>query len=976
MISHKFLNFILLIAFLCSFLAFSVDAEPLKVTSSLSVPSEGTKLITNTPDPESSRRILPISILVYTQYTDTSPGGEWEHTMTAIDNTYGTDYYYANLTDYTQLDTTLPGHDILLILEQDNANPTITTAIGTAWASSLIDFVNSGGIVILMDYSSGLGFGSHIYNEAGLMQINDVGDATGATVNLVNTSNALARGVANSWTASDGSLAFDVSDGITVVDNSTDSVVVHKVMGKGHVVLLGFDLYSSDPNYEQLLGNAIRLHRHVVFDNSHNQGYSILGALGDYADDLVTAGFAVSSMDGFSPAFFNASDVLVLTRGDTNYSTAEKEAIKSFVAEGGGLYLTGEWSYPGIFENIYDVAREFGYSMNTTFGALYDSDDNTGQEYWPFYNGANLHNHSLMLGVNRVEFYAGNGFLTMPANAVSIITTDTDGTAKWGEPLSTPGTTPADGVTVMAASIYEAGRVVVSGDTDFLRNDSDTDSDATNDYYDSDNDVLAVNTIRWLSAAGLKERLVLFDESHGPTFTATAQFLEWANYMSSNGYTVHWMSSFQTSLLDEVDILVICDGTSNHTTNEEDAIEAFVAEGGGLFLLGDYDQYGQEVDSIGNRFGIDRNDTSWLVDSDDNVSGDPRFIVYNESNFGIHPIMEGISRIELYTSTALDTIGNSTALMSTDTDGTSAWDNGGITNGLPVFAATQYEWGRVVYVTDFNFLSSSDVDGDGDINFYDSDHRLFAVNAFQWLAENHAPVVNVTTPNGGEIVSGYQSIIWQATDPNNDSFLVSVYYSADNGNSWVLISGPFTNTNSFTTIVQWDSRGVPDGTQYLIRVEATDTELTGQDESDAVFTIDNNGPTITNVNHSPNSPIAGGAVVFSADVVDISGVKNVTCYFSVNSGSWRTRTMTKSSGDTYTCTIYNFTAGDTVDYYIKAYDDSPLHFASTSGTFSFVVIEATPTIPTPGFSFEVVVIFLLLTTTLIFILSRKRRVHN
>ena len=62
-------------------------------------------------------QILPVSILVYTEYTDIND--EFVRTMEAIDNTYGTDYYYENLTDYTNLDSALSGHDIFLIPEQE-----------------------------------------------------------------------------------------------------------------------------------------------------------------------------------------------------------------------------------------------------------------------------------------------------------------------------------------------------------------------------------------------------------------------------------------------------------------------------------------------------------------------------------------------------------------------------------------------------------------------------------------------------------------------------------------------------------------------------------------------------------------------------------------------------------------------------------------------------------------------------------------
>ncbi|MFX1253695.1 MAG: hypothetical protein ACFFCZ_18935, partial [Promethearchaeota archaeon] len=168
----------------------------------------------------------------------------------------------------------MPGHDILLIPEQENANKTIMEPIGTAWASTLTDFVTNGGIVILMDcYSlpySEDGPTSHLYNASGLMQIDGINPAGSVgTANVVNSSDALSRGIASSWGMVSGTISFDISDGTTVVDDGTDPLVVHKIMGQGHVVLLGFDLFNRETNYDTLLANAIRLYRHVVFDESH-----------------------------------------------------------------------------------------------------------------------------------------------------------------------------------------------------------------------------------------------------------------------------------------------------------------------------------------------------------------------------------------------------------------------------------------------------------------------------------------------------------------------------------------------------------------------------------------------------------------------------------------------------------------------------------------------------------------------------------
>jgi len=109
------------------------------------------------------------------------------------------------------------------------------------------------------------------------------------------------------------------------------------------------------------------------------------------------------------------------------------------------------------------------------------------------------------------------------------------------------------------------------------------------------------------------------------------------------------------------------------------------------------------------------------------------------------------------------------------------------------------------------------------------------VNAFEWLSENRAPIVELTYPNGGETVNNNITITWNAFEPNKDLILgFDLFYSNDSGSSWYpIILG--TLGNSF----EWNTTQVPNGDDYLIRIVAHDYELFGTDDSDAVFTIDN-----------------------------------------------------------------------------------------------------------------------------------------
>jgi len=94
------------------------------------------------------------------------------------------------------------------------------------------------------------------------------------------------------------------------------------------------------------------------------------------------------------------------------------------------------------------------------------------------------------------------------------------------------------------------------------------------------------------------------------------------------------------------------------------------------------------------------------------------------------------------------------------------------------------------------------------------------------VVSTNKPQVTVTFPNGGESLSGEQTIAWTATDADGDTLTYDVLYSADGGENWSAIAVGLSQ-NSYV----WDTDGVPGTTQGLIRVLATDGVNTGQDDS-------------------------------------------------------------------------------------------------------------------------------------------------
>ncbi|NHJ14801.1 MAG: hypothetical protein EAX95_14065 [Candidatus Thorarchaeota archaeon] len=813
------------------------------------------------PAVDTSTRRTPVSILVYTEFTDPVPGSlnEFSNTMESIRNTYGYKFRYENLTDYTQLPSHLNSHDVLLIVEQEYGYVDNMTMVGEAWAPTLTSFVNGGGIVILMDYGNqdALGGTSYIYNASGLMTITGFYDRWGDPMDLHNSSDALARGVASSWTSPNGCVGYVTDDGTDVAGDGLSTIAVHKIMGSGHIVLLGFDFFNTEANCAQMLANSIRLHRHVVFDESHAQYYGILNNFGDFADDLVAEGFAVSRMTTFDEDYLAACEVLVLTTGTENFTTQEAAIVESFVLSGKGLFVATDYGPYG--EELDPVTERFGFVRNKT-SYLTDSDDTLYGDSYNMYNGDNIVNHSITLTATRLELDRPGAFASIPGNAVTLVTTDSDGTSTWAGDGSA-----ADGVILAAAMATGGnGRVAVIMDMNFMDDSTNPDADGETTYHDSGNDVFLVNNIRWLGAAGLEEQVVVFDQSHGPNWTVGISLQYLIRLLTENGYTAKWMTEFYTTLIDYADILFIVDGSSNYTAGEMDAIELFVANGGGLYLTGAYGEFGEQTDYLANQFGLGLNTTGTLHDSDDYL-GSLDYIVYNQSNFGNHPIMNGIARYESYIASSLSDIGAGTALVVTDSDDTCTWDGGGIANGVPIASALKYAKGRIYFCGDYVSLSGNiDADLDGVVNLFDADNPLLVLNVFYWLSENRAPIVEVTFPNGGEILNGTQIVTWTSVDYDGDPTTFDVYYSDNNGSDWTaLATGLTAHQYSWNTTQHDDAYG------YMIRIVASDGRLSSHDESDQPFELDNFAGTTTTTTGIPIDPMLLLIIAAVAGVVVI-----------------------------------------------------------------------------------------------------------
>jgi hypothetical protein len=598
-----------------------------------------------------------------------------------------------------------------------------------------------------------------------------------------------------------------------------------------------------------------------VFDNSHSQAFSIATDFDEIANDLPYYGFSVSSMDVFDPELLAACEIFVVSYANTEYNTTEIGILHDFVSNGGGLFVASEWGIYG--DEIDGLLNDFGFVRNTT-DIIQDSDEYAAATPgWPrLAQPDNLEMHSANIGVDVVEIYFATGFTSMPASAVPLIVSDTDGTATWG------GVDVASAVPLAAADLVGDGRIIVLGDTAPLRN-NDIDSDGSSAYTDSDNELFLRNAFRWLAGAGIPEQTVVFDQSHSPYMWIHATWNPLANFLMFNGYNVEYMTTFDSTAFEHADILVINDGSTDYSPSEITDIVDYVAGGGALLLWGDNTMFGEQIDPIGQEFGLFVNTTGSLYETDDYDTYN-QYTVWEGDNIGAHPIMDGVERIEIDLSNAFISIGSGTALISTDGDGTTTWSDGTPAIDLPIYAATEYQMGRVVFLTDVELGFLSDPEGDGFGDLYDSDNPVFVANVFKWLAENRAPSVEVLSPNGGELINGTITVSWDAVDFDSDPLTFDVYVSDNNGSDWSLLAAGLT-----TLDYEWNTTQHDDGNSYMILVEVFDGELGGQDTSDDPFELDNFAGPIPGLPINPTmlAIIAGAVIVIVIILIVLSKKK-------------------------------------------------------------------------------------------------------
>jgi hypothetical protein len=239
-------------------------------------------------------------------------------------------------------------------------------------------------------------------------------------------------------------------------------------------------------------------------------------------------------------------------------------------------------------------------------------------------------------------------------------------------------------------------------------------------------------------------------------------------------------------------------------------------------------------------------------------------------------------------------------------------------------------------------------------NFNASQEKDYYIRAFDSSTDEMESVSSVVYLNGINYFPDTPLLYAPETPDNDGVFLLNWTASNDPDGSIDHYEILVSNHSQFTEILDLITvytdeyeMTVFENDSYYFKIRAVDDDGTVgfwcfQQWITVVILL---GPTISAPVLSPVAPKHGDSVTLSADVTDSDGIKNVTCYYSVNSGPWQNVSMTNGTGDTYSCDLGTYFVDDIVEYYIQAFDNSTSFHPTTTSTYSFEILNQPPTEP-------------------------------
>jgi hypothetical protein len=164
--------------------------------------------------------------------------------------------------------------------------------------------------------------------------------------------------------------------------------------------------------------------------------------------------------------------------------------------------------------------------------------------------------------------------------------------------------------------------------------------------------------------------------------------------------------------------------------------------------------------------------------------------------------------------------------------------------------------------------------------------RMPAAPGSQTSSQHSSESPRFEPPPQGYAQKGFQAVLWNSEDANDDELTYSVYYRGENEKDWKLLKDKLEQK-----FYSWDTNSMPDGAYYL-KVVASDEKsnppneaLTAERVSER-FVIDNTPPAISEIASQPAPGAAGDPAVTVRFRASDSASSIVRAQYSLDAGDW------------------------------------------------------------------------------------------
>ncbi len=201
--------------------------------------------------------------------------------------------------------------------------------------------------------------------------------------------------------------------------------------------------------------------------------------------------------------------------------------------------------------------------------------------------------------------------------------------------------------------------------------------------------------------------------------------------------------------------------------------------------------------------------------------------------------------------------------------------------------------------------------------------RMPAAPGTQGASDRNTDSPRYEPPPQGYAQKGYQSVLWNTEDANDDEVTYSVYYRGENEKDWKLLKDKLEQK-----FYSWDTNSMPDGAYYL-KIVASDEKsnppdqaLTAEQVSDR-FMVDNTPPTVTQLTSQPAPAAAGDPAVTVRFRASDTASSIIRAQYSLDAGDWTivppVGGLSDSLTEEYSVTLRGLTPGEhTVS--VRVYD--------------------------------------------------------